>query len=171
VDDIDVRIEELKRTAAALSDGQMRSHVSPDCPPHIEETFWRQLIAAESAVEEQPFDVLVRSGMTFIGMYLLFTDHLSDRDLYARLWSDTLREPTALQPEDRDCAWHVDLTGGGTKEDVELYLTYYADEDERRSWAHDWPDDPMPDVGCLPFDRDRHLPRPWFERQWPEREP
>ena len=174
MEDVDTRIEALKRTAAALSDGQMKSHVSPDCSPHIQEQFWQQVIAVESAVEEQPFDVLVRSGMTlpppealdedqvtvklwevihgmaFIGMYLFFTDHLSGRDLYARLWSDTLREPTALQPEDRGCAWHVDLIGGGSEEDVELYLKYYADEDERRSWAHEWPDDPLPDVGDLP---------------------
>jgi hypothetical protein len=184
VDDVDTRIEAVKRTAAALSDGQARSHVSRDCPPHIDEQFWQRLIAAECAMEEQPFDVLVRTGMTLpppgaldegqvtvklwevihgmalMGMYLWSTDHLSDRDLYARLWSDTLREPTALQPEDRDCAWHIDLIGGGSEEDVALYLKYYADEDQRRSWADEWPDDPLPDVGYLPFDRDRHLPRP-----------
>lgn len=185
-DDFDARIEELKRKAAAFSDGGMRAHVSPHCPPHIQEQFWEQVIAFESAVEEQPFDVLERSGVSlppadelddtqvtiklwevirglaFLGMYLSFTDHLSDRELYARLWIDILRVPTALEPETGNAAWHVDLTGGGTDEDVAIYLKYYADEDDRRSWADDWPDDPMPAVAQRPFDRDRYLPRPSF---------
>jgi hypothetical protein len=95
-------------------------------------------------------------------MFLLFTDHLSDRQLYARRWSDTLRVPTALDPPDDHGAWHIDLTRSGSEEDVETYLKYYADEDERRSWAEDWPDDRMPEQAPPPFDRDRHLPRSGF---------
>ena len=190
-DVVDARIEELKRTAAALNDGQMKAHVSPDCPPHIQEQFWRRIIAAESAIEEQPFDVLTRSGLTLpspeelddshitaelwkvvrglalIGMYLEFTDHLSDRELYARLWTDILRVPTALQSDDGAVAWHVDLTASGSDDGIETYLKYYADEDDRRRWADEWPDDPLPEAERLPFDRDRHLPQPFFTQTSP----
>ena len=185
-DDVDARIEELKRKAASLNDGQMWTGVAPDCPPGIVEQFWKQIVAFESAVEEQPFDVLIRSGLTlpppgelddaqitvklwevisglaFLRVFLLFTDHLSDRELYARLWSDILRVPTALEPEDHDGAWHIDLTGTGSEEDVAIYLKYYADDDERRRWKEESPDLSMPDVESRPFDRDRYLPRASF---------
>lgn len=176
------RVEDLKARAAALNAGQMRTWTSPDCPSGIEEQFWRQVVAFESAAEEQPFDVLIRCGLTlpapeelddaeitkklwevihgmaFLRMFLSFTDHLSDRELYARLWNDTLREPTALEPEDSAGAWFIDLTGSGSEEDLEVHLRYYADEDERRRWAEEWPDLLVPHTVPLPFDRDRHLP-------------
>jgi len=101
-------------------------------------------------------------GMAALGMYLYSTDHLSDRELYARLWNDVLREPTPLLPYDDNGEWHVDLVSSGSEEDTQLYLKYYADEEDRRRWAEDWPDDPLPDPAPLPFDRDRHLPRPDF---------
>jgi hypothetical protein len=181
-DDIDGRIEKLKQEAAALSHGRMVSGVSPECPAEIEERFWKQVIAFENAPEVQPFEVLVQSGLAlpppeemddarltvklwetihglaFLGVYLDSTDHLSDRELYARLWSDILRQPTALQPDDPNVAWHVDLIGGGSEDEILLYLKYYADDEIRRSWAEEWPDHPLPDAVPRPFDRDRHLP-------------
>jgi hypothetical protein len=99
-------------------------------------------------------------GMEFLRMFLLFTDHLSDRELYARLWNDTLRVPTAVDP-DSGWAWHIDVSECGSNDAHEIFLKYYADEATRRSWADDWPDDPMPEASPRPFDRDRHLPRPW----------
>jgi hypothetical protein len=187
-DQIDARIEKLKQEAAALSDGQMRAHVSADCPAGVEEQFWRRVIAFENAPQVEPFQVLVQSGITLpppeeidaaqlpvtlwnaihgmasIGMYLDSTDHLSDRELYVRLWTDVLREPTELDPADRGAAWHIDLVSRGSEEDIRLYLTYYADEEDRRTWAEEWPDYPMPDAAELPFDRDRHLPQPRYGR-------
>jgi hypothetical protein len=184
-DDIQIRLEKLKQEVAALSKG-MRVHVSADCPPEIEEQLWKRVIAFEHATEVQPFEVLVLSGVSlpppedlddveltvklwevirrlaFLGMYLFFTDHLSDRQLYARLWTDVLREPAELQPDDPDVACDVDLTEPGSEEGILLYLRYYADEDGRRRWAEEWPDHPMPDAEQLPFDRDRDLPRPCF---------
>src|SRR3989442_2151907 len=116
--DIEERIQKLKQEAAALCDGKMRAHVSPDCPAEIQEQFWKQVLAFEHAPEVQPFELLVQSGfslppqgdiddsqltvalseairgMAALGMYLYSTDHLSDRELYAHLWSDVLREAT-----------------------------------------------------------------------------
>ena len=99
-------------------------------------------------------------GLALLGAYLHNTDHLSDRELYEYLWTDALREPAVLQPTDPDFAYHFDLIGSGSEEDTRLYLKYYADEKERRSWAKEWPEDILPDHEQPPFDRDRQLPTP-----------
>ncbi|MEI7869901.1 MAG: hypothetical protein WCI11_18595 [Candidatus Methylumidiphilus sp.] len=61
-------------------------------------------------------------------------------------------------PIDGDSAWHVDLVGSGSEEDIERYLRYYADEKTRQDWAKDFPDDVVPEHETPPYDRDRHLP-------------
>jgi hypothetical protein len=186
-DDIETRIEKLKEQARALNGGEPHSGFAPDFPPALQEQFWKQVIAFDEGPEVLPFDVLTQSGVTmpasgelddaaltvklwqviegmaFLGLYLQFTDHLSDRELYECLWQDILREPTALKPANSGAAWHIDLTRRGSRDDEEehfQYLRYYADEAARRQWAEDWPDDPMPVAEPLPFDRDRRLPTP-----------
>ena len=59
-----------------------------------------------------------------------------------------------LFPENPSYAYMIDLTGSGSDEDNQTYLKYYADEEHRRQWAHDWPDDPLPEHEDPPFDRD-----------------
>ncbi len=97
--------------------------------------------------------------MASVGAYVLHTNHLSDRDLYDYLYHDALREETVLFPENPSYAYMIDLTGSGGEDDNATYLKYYADEEYRRQWAHDWPDDPMPEHEEPPFDRDRFLPQ------------
>jgi hypothetical protein len=97
--------------------------------------------------------------MASLGSYLLHTNHLSDRDLYEYLYHDALREETVLFPENPSYAYMIDLTGSGGEDDNQTYLRYYADEQYRRQWAHDWPDDPLPEHEEPPFDRDRFLPQ------------
>jgi hypothetical protein len=94
-----------------------------------------------------------------LGAYLLHTDHLSDRELYDYLFHDGLREEAVLFPENPSYAYMIDLTGSGSEEDNQLYLKYYADQDHRRQWVHEWPDDNLPDHEDPPFDRDRFLPK------------
>ena len=185
-DDINDRIEKLRRDAAALSGGKMVTGVAPNCPPEVQEQFWKNVLAFENAKEVQPIDELVRAGLTLppaeelddaeltealwamirgledLGVYLEFTNHLSDRELYLQLWSKVLREPMALTPDDLQAAWHIDMSSAGSNDDgIEAYLTYYADEEARREWAKEYPDSPMPERKELPFDRDRHLPSVW----------
>ena len=185
-DDINDRIEKLKRDAAALSGGKMVTGFAPNCPPEMQEQFLKNVLAFENAPEVQPFDELVRAGLTLppaeelddaaltealwtmirgledLGVYLEFTDHLSDRELYVQLWSSVLREPMALTPDDLQAAWHIQMSGASTGDDgVDTYLTYYADEETRREFAEKYPDSPVPERKALPFDRDRHLPSVW----------
>ena len=110
----------------------------------------------------------VINALAMLRTFLERTDHLSDRELYEFLWNRGLRGETPIEPLDVTEAFHLDVLGGCSDEDLRLNLKYYADEDERRDWAKDWPDDPMPDHEDLPFDRDRHLPQPDCTLRKPE---
>ena len=151
-------------------------------PADMEEEFLRHVLEYETAEQISVLQLLENSGlevlapetldddalkiklkemidrMASVGAYLLHTNHLSDRDLYEYLYHEALREETVLFPENPSYAYMIDLTGSGSEDDNQNYLKYYADEQYRRQWAHDWPDDPMPEHEEPPFDRDRFLP-------------
>ena len=84
---------------------------------------------------------------------------MSDRELYENLWHDHLREETFIQPGTPDCACHLDIIGSGSEEDIFIYLKYYADEEDRRSWASDYPQEDFPSHEKKPYNRDIHLPK------------
>jgi hypothetical protein len=152
-------------------------------PADMEEEFLRHVLEYETAAPISLMSLLANAGlevqapdqldkdtlriklkelierMASLGAYVLHTDHLSDRELYEYLFHDALREEVVLFPENPSYAYMIDLTGSGGDEDNQTYLKYYADEDHRRQWAHDWPDDPLPDREKPPFDRDRFLPQ------------
>ena len=152
-------------------------------PADMEEEFLRHVLEYESAEPISLLRLLENSGlevpspdqlddeslaiklkeaierMASLGAYLLHTDHLSDRALYEYLFLDGLREEAVLFPENPSYAYMIDLTGSGSEEDNQIYLKYYADEQYRRQWASDWPDDSIPDAEPAPFDRDRFLPQ------------
>ncbi len=152
-------------------------------PADMEEEFLRHVLEYETAAPISLMSLLANAGlevqapeqldkdalriklrelierMASLGAYVLHTDHLSDRELYEYLYHDALREEVVLFPENPSYAYMIDLTGSGGDEDNQTYLKYYADEEHRRQWAHDWPDDPLPDHENPPFDRDRFLPQ------------
>jgi hypothetical protein len=152
-------------------------------PADLEEEFLRHVLEYETAEPISLFRLLENSGlempspgeltdeivtmkltetierMASLGAYLLHTDHLSDRSLYEYLYSDGLREEAVLFPENPGYAYMIDLTGSGSEEDNHIYLKYYADEEHRKQWKLDWPDDVVPDHEDPPFDRDQHLPQ------------
>jgi hypothetical protein len=152
-------------------------------PADMEEEFLRQVLEYETAEPISLFHLLENSGlaipaadtldqdalriklneiterMASLGAYLLHTNHLSDSELYDYLYHDGLREEAVLFPENPSYAYMIDLTGSGSDEDNLTYLKYYADEEHRLQWSHDWPDDPMPEHEDPPFDRDRFLPQ------------
>ncbi len=179
-------IEELRERIDRLAGGKADIGRSATCPDEIHEKFLESVLAFEEAGQVTLFEELVRSGlqlpppdqldeqslssklwevirgMAFLGAYLYNTNHLSDRELYDRLWTEVLREPTVLLPANAGFAEHIDIIGSGSEEDIQLYLRYYADEEERRRWADHWPDSAMPDHESPPFDRDRLLPQASF---------
>lgn len=152
-------------------------------PADIEEEFLRHVLEYESAEPITLFRLLENAGVQIplptdlddvalstklieiteklgaLGAYLLHTNHLSDRALYEYLYHDGLREESVLFPENPSYAYMIDLTGSGSEEDNQTYLKYYADEEYRKQWALDWPDDPMPAHEDPPYDRDRTLPQ------------
>ncbi|MEN3328268.1 MAG: hypothetical protein V7638_3075 [Acidobacteriota bacterium] len=152
-------------------------------PADMEEEFLRHVLEYETAEQISLLRLLENAGlevlapetldddalkiklkelidrMASVGAYVLHTNHLSDRDLYDYLYHDALREETVLFPENPSYAYMIDLTGSGGEDDNQTYLKYYADEEYRRQWAHDWPDDPIPEHEEPPFDRDRFLPQ------------
>ena len=152
-------------------------------PADMEEEFLRQVLEYETAEPISLFRLLENSGleipppdqldaetlaiklkeiverMASLGAYLLHTNHLTDRELYNYLYVDGLREEAVLFPENPSYAYIIDLTGSGSNADNQTYLKYYAEEEHRKRWSQDWPEDPMPDHEEPPFDRDRFLPQ------------
>jgi hypothetical protein len=182
------RIEALKQRARQLSGGKMVSWVSDAVSLEQQEQFWRRVVEFEEAAGQTTtnFQQLVAAGvelpapdsvddekltgvlwavvygLALLNVFLTNTDHLSDRDLYSALWHRVLRDEVPVLPDVSGSASHVDMVGTGSEEDTRLYLRYYADEDWRRQWVVDFPDDDVPAHEDPPYDRDGQLPQPHF---------
>lgn len=98
----------------------------------------------------------IASALFDVGIVLEQTDHLSDRELYRWLVARVLRKETILSTDDLS-TWHVSPIGGGSEEDNEIYLRYYADDEDRARWQADF-GEPLPAKEPRPYDRDRFLP-------------
>lgn len=186
--DQEKRIEDLKQQAEELSGGQMEVHnLDDDYPAEVEEGFWKYVVDYEKAPWTTNFQQLENAGVSLpapdslseaelktklweiiqklalLRTFIEQTDHLSDRELYNHLWTESLREETKALALDADSACHIQILGGCSEEDMELYLKYYADEDFRQSWQKDWPRDPIPKHEDPPYDRDRLLPKAYYD--------
>src|SRR5215203_5546650 len=179
-DDQETRIAKLRQELEKLGGS---TTTLESMPADMEEEFLRHVLEYETAEPISLFRLLENAGleipapdqldgttltaklqeviqrMATLGAYLLHTNHLSDRELYEYLYRDGLREEAVLFPENPSYAYMIDLTGSGSDEDNLIYLKYYADEEYRKQWAHDWPSDPMPAHDDPPFDRDSSLPK------------
>ena len=183
-DDRDKRIENLKRRAEELCNGQMDIGRLDDCSAETEEAFWKQVVDYEEAPWTTHLHQLERVGVSLsppnslndheltaklwevihklalLRVFIEQTDHLSDRELYRHLWTDSLREETKMLSPAANSAWHIQMLGGGSEEDNRLYLKYYADDASRQHWQQDFPNDQLPAHEDPPYDRDRLLPKP-----------
>ncbi len=112
---------------------------------------------AESEVGEKLWEVI--EGLDDLHTYLQHTDHLSDRELYTRLWEDVLNDPEYEFDDGMgEYQTTIDLVGDGSDDSLETYHRFYADEIDRDWWLAENADYDMPDMEPLPFDRDRFLP-------------
>jgi hypothetical protein len=93
------------------------------------------------------------------GFFLLHTDHLGDRELYAELWERGLRDPAYLPGRNPRGGWFHDFLGSWGEDEMQLWLRYYASDEERAKHAKDWPKDTLPPKEKTPFNRDWHLPK------------
>lgn len=181
--DQEIRINELEEAIKEATGEEMTSYASPDCPPHIRESFLANVLAYETAgwittaeqlaragVELTPADQMDDATLTKklwevinklgeLRVFLSSTDHLSDRELYKHLCEISLQEETADLPPDPDRSYHIDILGACSEQDMFLHHKYYADEEDRQHWQKEWPGDPMPPHEDPPYDRDRRLPK------------
>ena len=162
-DDVDqqIRINELKHRAEGLAGGEMTCFENPDSPPDVVETFWDRVVKYEEAEWTSEFEQMAKAGYVLPHLdelttyeqvhaalwelirqlaarrtYLSNTDHLSDRELYEYLVFESLHE--AWKDVDiPDMTCHLDILGGCSEEDMQLYLRYYADDEWRERWAKD----------------------------------
>jgi hypothetical protein len=180
--DREIHINELKRQAAAAAGGDLHAMESDSAPPEVVEQFWERVVAWETAPQTTHLEQLTKAGMELpapeamddatlsaklkelieclaeIRVFLECTDHLSDRELYTRLWSECLRYETPDLPSDECSCWHIDFVSSGSEEDTHAWLKYYADDETRRDWVEQFPDYVLPNHEDPPYDRDRHLP-------------
>jgi hypothetical protein len=82
-----------------------------------------------------------------------FTDHLSDRQLYCVIYRDILQSPEK-KIESTENFLHWDCAGAAGDPDV--WLRYYATDDDRQHWSENGHDS-LPPVEPPPFPR--KLPR------------
>lgn len=180
--DREIRIEKMKGELDDLAGGSMISGGVGEVSPVIEEAFLVRACEFERAPLDTSFNRLIQRGVELappaelddeslpvklqqivsalaeIRCFLEQTDHLSDRELYEWLWCDGLREETP-DPMRLGGAWHTSPIGSCNDEDTEIFLKYYASDEERQRWKEEFLIDSLPATCPLPYDRDRNLPR------------
>jgi hypothetical protein len=93
------------------------------------------------------------------GFYVLHTDHVTDRELYGELWERGLRDPAHLPGRNPRGGWFHDLLGSWGDEETQLWLRYYASDEDRAKHAHTYPKDPIPPKEKPTMNRDWRLPK------------
>jgi hypothetical protein len=99
----------------------------------------------------------VLAALAALRVYLDQTDHLSDREVYAKLFHELLQQETPAIDEIGFNS-HVPMLHLEDDQDLTLYLKHYADDEERSFWAKHLAPRPLPAHEDPPYDRDQLLP-------------
>ena len=91
-----------------------------------------------------------------LGVYLQTTNHLSDRELYRRLYHEVLYDTHPVI--DLKGVVHVNMLDFSKEGDMLAFYRYYLEDDEKDDWFDFFPDQPIPKTSKPPYDRDRLLP-------------
>jgi hypothetical protein len=98
-------------------------------------------------------------NLSLQGFYILHSDHLTDRELYAELWERGLRDPAHLPGRNPRGGWYHDFLGSWGEDDMQLWLRYYASDEERAKHAQEYPKDKIPPKEKPISNRDWRLPK------------
>lgn len=111
---------------------------------------------ADKELSEKLWEQLEYMGQRSI--FVMHTDHLSDRELYRFL--ETEFAGGSIKDFGAMGGWFTyDLISSGSDEDNDIYLRHYATVKARADWQRDYPDESIPPMEAPPYDRDRDLPR------------
>ncbi|MEO1086323.1 MAG: hypothetical protein AAFY88_18970 [Acidobacteriota bacterium] len=165
---------------------ELREGADPSVPsPQLDDALLVSFVRADSAYATLPRKFLAACGyalrppesiddgeiraelwrliwtMAILRLLLEHTDHLSDRQLYERLYGVELMEPVNFQPGEEEGAIYVlDLLDSREPEDRRILLTHYADRLEApqlKALKAKIPGSP-PEPEAAPHDRDQFLP-------------
>lgn len=101
-------------------------------------------------------------------VFLVHTDHLSDRELYCRLRNDWLFRSG---PGHGSFTTYFDPVGSFSEEDVVLLYRYYSDRERLTHWQELFPGRGAPKQEKPPYHRDAYLPTESRPRNHPSAEP
>jgi hypothetical protein len=176
------RIESLRKKVNELAGSEAVQGIN-ETPPEVAEGFLNYIAAWEEAPDVTHFKQLESAGVSlpapetlndndltlklwevidklaYYRAYLHETNHLSDRALYTLLWEEILPGETKDLSLVAGTNCQIPLLGSGSEEDNELYLRFYADDEFRRQWEKDFPEEALPEHKEPPYDRDRFLPQ------------
>ncbi len=125
---------------------------------------------SDTALHDKLWEIIHK--LAELRVFIDNTNHLTDRELYERLWTETLNEFTWDMSNALNGAMHIDMCGSGSEEDTADWLSYYACEEDRQDWLASYPADPLPPVKKAKTDRDDAMPRPeydmddWDDEAW-----
>ena len=178
------RIQQLRNQLDEISGGEMRLQTPRDedetVPLEAELAFLEQVVRYETAPESTwrkklketgyempPSEALTDEQVAFevwqviqrlseLHVYMHWTNHLSDRELYERL-NEHRDEPRMDCVMGAGATYHFEMLVGGSEEDDQAYLRYYADDATRKQWQEDFNVE-LPPREDPPYDRDQYLP-------------
>jgi hypothetical protein len=174
------RIERLKRQIREVVGDEPIFGSIPDCPPELEESFLERVLWFEQATRQPLRERLANAGIVLtdpdeladkdltqqmwdaiqalvtLHIIPINTDHLSDRQVYTCLWY-TARSGETVTPDFFSRGWYIDFTGQGER-GLDVYVQYYANDDERDAYRLKFPHHPFPEHCEPPYNRDHLIP-------------